>query len=188
VFSEIVSVIKTILKRDPAARNSLEVVLCYPTFWAVIFYMVANKLWNWRLKLIARFISTLNRFITGVEIHPAAKIGKNLFIDHGMGVVIGETSVIGDDVTIYHGVTLGGVDTKGGKRHPNIGDKVIIGAGAKVLGAINIGKGSRIGSNAVVLKSVSENATVVGIPAKEITLSNNKPKFEAYGVSCNRGE
>ena len=165
-LTQIIEEIKSIFERDPAARNAPEVILCYPGFQAVLIYRLSNIMWRAKLKLIARITANIGRIITGIEIHPAAKIGKKLFIDHGIGVVIGETAVIGDGCTLYHGVTLGGVSWKKGKRHPTLGDKVIIGAGAKVLGPITIGNGSKIGSNAVVLEDVPDRTTVVGIPAR----------------------
>ena len=166
MLTQIIEEIKSIFERDPAARNAPEVILCYPGFQAVLIYRLSNIMWKAKLKLIARITANIGRIITGIEIHPAAKIGKKLFIDHGIGVVIGETAVIGDGCTLYHGVTLGGVSWKKRKRHPTLGDKVIIGAGAKVLGPITIGNGSKIGSNAVVLEDVPDKTTVVGIPAR----------------------
>lgn len=167
--------IKNILENDPAAKSALEVLLLYPSIHALIFYRVAHSLYNKRLFFIARLFSQLGRFLTGIEIHPGAKIGKGLFIDHGMGVVIGETAEIGDNVTIYHGVTLGGTGKEKGKRHPTVGDNAIIGTGAKVLGPILIGTGAKIGANAVVLQDVPAKATAVGIPAKII--NTKKPKI-----------
>lgn len=178
---------KSIQQRDPAANSKLMMALCYPSVHAIVFHRLANFLWKIKLKLIARFISQLSRFFTGIEIHPGATIGKNLFIDHGMGVVIGETTIIGDNVTIYHGVTLGGTTTDGTqktKRHPTVNDNVIIGAGAKVLGNITIHKNAKIGSNAVVIKDVAQCETMVGIPAKSIKSKSNDDteKFHAYGT------
>ncbi|HEC24753.1 MAG TPA: serine O-acetyltransferase [bacterium] len=158
--------INVVYERDPAARNALEVLLCYPGLQAVYSHKISHFLWEHKLRLLARLISQFSRFITGIEIHPGAKIGKRFFIDHGMGVVIGETSEIGDDVTIYHGVTLGGTSWKKEKRHPTIGDRVIIGTGAKILGPLTIGSDSKIGANSVVVNAVSPHSTVVGIPAK----------------------
>lgn len=160
-----------IIQNDPAARNRLEVFLLYPSVHAVIFYRVSHMLYELKLFFMARFISQLARFLTGIEIHPGAKIGKGFFIDHGMGVVIGETAEIGDNVTIYHGVTLGGTGKDKGKRHPTVGNNVIIGAGAKLLGPINIGDRTKIGAGAVVLKDVPSNSTAVGVPAKIICKS-----------------
>ncbi|GIM29409.1 serine acetyltransferase [Clostridium polyendosporum] len=160
--------INNILQNDPAARNWLEVLLLYPNVHAIISHRIAHWFFTKRRFFIARFISQLSRFITGIEIHPGAQIGKGLFIDHGMGVVIGETAEIGDNVTIYHGVTLGGTGKDKGKRHPTVGNNVTIGCGAKVLGPINIGDGAKIGANSVVLEDVPAGATAVGIRAKNI--------------------
>jgi len=164
--------IKSALDRDPAARSSLEIMLLYPGLHAVWIHRVSHWLWFHRIKLVARWISQLARGLTGIEIHPGATIGAGLFIDHGMGVVIGETAEIGNEVTLYHGVTLGGTNINKGKRHPTIGDRVTIGAGAKVLGNIIIGADSRIGANAVVVKSVPENSVVVGIPGQIVKRSH----------------
>ena len=174
----------SIIKRDPAAKSKLSVILTYPGAKAVFFHRIANFFAIAKFNLVARIISQFSRFLTGIEIHPNAKIGKNLFIDHGMGVVIGETSIIGNNVLIYHGVTLGGTSLNKGKRHPTIGDDVIIGAGAKILGPINVGKGARVGSNAVVTKNVAPYTTVMGIPAKQVEKKNkNSMKdFTAYGT------
>ena len=166
VFRTLYEDIKTVLDRDPAARNSLEVFFCYSGFHALTMHRVSHWLWLHKLKSLARFNAMLARFFTGVEIHPAAKIGRRFFIDHGMGVVIGETAEVGDDVTIYHGVTLGGVSLKKEKRHPTIGNNVIIGAGAKVLGPFKVGDRVRIGANSVVLHEVPDDATVVGVPGR----------------------
>lgn len=163
--------VETVFQRDPAARSPLEVILAYPGVHALAGHRISHWLWEHNLKLLARINSQLIRFFTGIEIHPGAKIGKRFFIDHGMGVVIGETSEIGDDVTIYHGVTLGGVSLEKGKRHPTIGNGVVIGAGAKVLGAITIGDHSRIGANAVVIKSVPANSVVIGVPGQVVVRS-----------------
>lgn len=160
--------IKSTLEKDPAAKNWLEVMLLYPSIHAIILYRIAHFLYNRKVYFISRAISQLARFFTGIEIHPGAKIGKGLFIDHGTGVVIGETTEIGDNVTLYQGVTLGGTGKDKGKRHPTIENDVIIGAGAKILGPIRIGAGSKIGANAVVLKDVLARATAVGIPARVI--------------------
>jgi serine O-acetyltransferase len=153
-------------ERDPAARNRLEVLLTYSGLHAMIFYRIAHRLVHWHIPVLPRLISHLARFLTGIEIHPCAVIGRSFFIDHGMGVVIGETTEIGDHVTLYQSVTLGGTGKETGKRHPTIGNHVVIGAGAKVLGALQIGDYVRIGANSVVLRSVPEHATVVGIPGK----------------------
>lgn len=163
-----------VLKEDPAARSKLEVFLLYPSINSLIVYRIAHKLYNKKCFFLARLLSQLARFFTGIEIHPGAKIGKGLFIDHGMGVVIGETAEVGDNVTIYHGVTLGGTGKDKGKRHPTVKDNVIIGAGAKVLGPITIGNNVKIGANSVVLKDVPDNATAVGIPAKLIIKDKKK--------------
>lgn len=157
---------KNISEKDPASRNVLYVILLYPGFHALLFYRIAHFFSNLNLKFIARLISQFARFLTGIEIHPGAKIGKRLFIDHGMGIVIGETTTIGDNCTIYHGVTLGGTGKDKYKRHPDLGNNVIVGCGAKVLGPIKIGNNVKIGANAVVLKEVPDNSTVVGIPGK----------------------
>lgn len=160
--------IEAVLRRDPAARTKIEVILAYPGLHALWMHRVAYSLWSHGSKLPARLLSNVARRLTGIEIHPAAKIGKRLFIDHGMGIVIGETAVIGDDVTLYHGVTLGGTSLEKKKRHPTVGDRVTIGAGAKILGDISIGSDSRIGANAVVVKSVPPNSVVVGIPGQVV--------------------
>ena len=159
-------------KKDPASRSYFEILLCYPGVHALFFHRISNFFWELNLKLIARIISNFSRFFTGIEIHPAVKIGKNLFIDHGMGIVIGETTVIGNNVTIYQGVTLGGTKWEKKKRHPNISNNVIIGAGAKVLGPISVGKNSKIGANSVVTKNVPSNTVVIGIPARVVDNSS----------------
>ncbi len=170
-------------ERDPAARSNLEVLLCYPGLHAVLWHRMGHRLWCRGLVLPARMISHLGRFLTGIEIHPAARIGRRLIIDHGMGVVIGETAEIGDDVYLYHQVTLGGTSSARGKRHPTIGNNVIIGAGAKVLGGITVGENARIGANAVVVQAVAANTTVVGIPARPVERrAERKPRFDAYGT------
>ncbi len=168
IFGRIREDIKTAFERDPAARSVPEVLLCYPGLHAIWFHRISHWLWNHRLKLLARLLSHLSRWLTGIEIHPGAKIGRRFFIDHGMGVVIGETTEIGDDVTIYHQVTLGGTSTKKGKRHPTIGNNVVIGAGAKILGPVKIGDNCKIGANSVVIKDVPPNSTVVGIPGRVV--------------------
>ena len=155
-------------QRDPAARSALEVVLCYPGLHAVLWHRLSHRLWHAGLPLPARFTAHLARFLTGIEIHPAARIGRRLIIDHGMGVVIGETAELGDDVYLYHQVTLGGTSSERGKRHPTLGNNVIVGAGAKILGAITIGDNARVGANAVVVQAVGVNETVVGIPARPV--------------------
>ncbi|MBU5591375.1 serine O-acetyltransferase [Clostridium sp. MSJ-4] len=166
MFKDIKYDIKNIMKNDPAARSFIEVLLLYPSIHVLIYYRIAHFFYSKKVFFMARLVSQLGRFLTGIEIHPGAKIGRGLFIDHGMGVVIGETAEVGENVTIYHGVTLGGTGKEVGKRHPTIGDNVIIGTGAKVLGPIFVGNGAKIGANAVVLKDVPSQATAVGIPAK----------------------
>lgn len=171
-------------QRDPAARSGLEVFLCYPGLHAVIFHHLSNFLWRHGFTTSGRFVSHIGRFLTGIEIHPGAKLGRRFVIDHGMGVVIGETAEIGDDVYIYHQVTLGGTSTEQGKRHPTIGNNVIIGAGAKILGAITVGDNARVGANAVVVAAVPADTTVVGIPARAVERSTRQPRFDAYGTPC----
>lgn len=194
MFQRIKEDIQCVFERDPAARNVFEVLTTYPGFHAVLFHRFSHRLWNMGLKWLARLISMVSRWITGIEIHPGAQIGRRFFIDHGMGVVIGETAVIGDDCTLYHGVTLGGTSWKKGKRHPTLGDNVVVGAGAKVLGPINLGDGARIGSNAVVVKDVPAATTVVGIPGRLVARDKRsreykrnafaeKLGFDAYGVT-----
>src|SRR5436309_2592599 len=165
LFQNLRDEIDATLARDPAARSWLEVVLCYPGFQALLYYRLGHWLWQHGWRLAGRFVSHLGRVATGIEIHPAAKIGRRLFIDHGMGVVIGETTTVGDDVTLYQGVTLGGTGKEHGKRHPTIEDGVVVGGGAKILGNITIGKNCRIGAGSVVLRNVPDNSTVVGVPA-----------------------
>ena len=166
--------IKNVLKNDKAAKSYLEVLLLYPTIHALFAYRMAHFIYRKKLFFLARLISQIARFTTGIEIHPGAKIGRRLFIDHGMGVVIGETTTIGDDCIIYHGVTLGATDCDAPKRHPDIGDRVLIGAGAKILGPITIGSGAKVGANSVVLKSVPAGATAVGIPARILVQKNEE--------------
>tara|TARA_Y100000022_G_C13101341_1_gene306927 strand:+ start:51 stop:626 length:576 start_codon:yes stop_codon:yes gene_type:complete len=180
--------LESIKKRDPAAKSILSIILTYPGVKAVFFHQISNFFYKAGFDLIARIISQTVRFFTGIEIHPGAKLGKNLFIDHGMGVVIGETSEVGDNVTIYHAVTLGGsspsIDSekqRHEKRHPTIGHDVVIGSGAQIIGPVKVGNNSRIAANAVVVKDVPENATMVGIPAKAVKLEN-KGSFRPYGV------
>ena len=177
------------LARDPAARSPLEVALCYPGFHALLLHRLSHWLSGRGFRLVARLIATFSRFLTGIEIHPAAKIGRQLVIDHGMGVVIGETATIGDHVTIYHDVTLGGTSLKREVRHPQVGDDVIIGAGAQLLGPITVGKGARIGSNAVVVRDVPAGVTVVGVPARPVAVLREAAEaaeqaFAAYGTPC----
>ena len=185
--------IASVKENDPAARSTLEVVLCYSGLHALWAYRLNHWLWNHNFRLLARWFSQIARLLTGIEIHPAAQIGRRLFIDHGMGVVVGETSIIGDDVTLYQGVTLGGTGKEHGKRHPTIGNGVVIGAGAKVLGNLLVGDNSRIGAGSVVLRNVPDNSTVVGVPAhivyrdgKRIVITDPKqiadPLSEALAV------
>jgi serine O-acetyltransferase len=173
MFQTIRNDIKVIFERDPAARSVLEILLCYPGFHAMRFHHLAHWLWKKELRVLARFVSHVSRCLTGIEIHPGATIGEGFFIDHGMGVVIGETSEIGKNVTLYHGVTLGGTSWNKGKRHPTIGDNVIVGAGAAILGAIRIGENSKIGSGSVVNREVPPNSTVVGIPGRVVFREGN---------------
>jgi len=168
MFAAIREQIDTIFREDPAAKSMLEIFLCYPGFHAALLHRAAHKLYNAHVPLLPRLISQTSRFFTGIEIHPGATIGRRFFIDHGMGVVIGETAEIGDDVLIYQGVTLGGTGDERGKRHPTIGNNVVIGTGAKVLGNIRIGNNARIGAGAVVVHAVPENSTVVGIPGRVV--------------------
>ena len=175
--------IQIVFDRDPAARNTFEIITCYSGVQAMLFYRLTHRLWLLKLKWLARFISMLARWITGIEIHPGAVIGRRFFIDHGMGVVIGETAEIGDDCTLYHGVTLGGTTWKKGKRHPTLGNNVVIGAGAKILGPIILGDDVRVGSNSVVVKSVDNAQTVVGVPARVLKDSKTQTDhFESYAV------
>jgi len=195
MLSRIKEDIHCIFDRDPAAQSVFEVLTCYPGFHAILIHRISHFVWQRHWHWLGRFISHLGRWLTGIEIHPGAQLGRRFFIDHGMGVVIGETAVIGDDCTLYHGVTLGGTSWKKGKRHPTLHDGVVIGAGAKVLGPIEIGAGARIGSNSVVLKSVPAGSTAVGIPAhlvdgkKKSTEQQrhkiaNKIGFDAYGTTA----
>ncbi len=196
IFSTLRRDIQSVFERDPAARSGLEVLFCYPGLHALWGHRLAHWLWRRNIKLFARWLSQLTRALTGIEIHPGATIGPGFFIDHGMGVVIGETAEIGADVTIYHGVTLGGTSLNKGKRHPTIGERVVIGAGAKVLGAITVGNDSRIGANAVVVRSVPANSVVVGVPGQNILRSqphrasdapdlNHAALPDLFGVSLN---
>ncbi len=170
--------IKTIKERDPAAKSILEVLLLYPGLHALVMYRISHRLWAWRVPIIPRWISQIARFMTGIEIHPGAVIGKKFFIDHGMGVVIGETAIVGDDVLLYQGVTLGGTGKETGKRHPTLGNNVVVGAGAKILGNITVGDNSYIGANAVVIKDVPPNSTVVGIPGRITRQEGRKIELE----------
>ena len=180
---KLVEDIQIVFDRDPAARHTFEIITCYSGVQAMLFYRLTHRLWLLKLKWLARFISMLARWVTGVEIHPGAVIGRRFFIDHGMGVVIGETAEIGNDCTLYHGVTLGGTTWEKGKRHPTLGNNVVIGAGAKILGPITLGNDVRVGSNSVVVKSVDNAQTVVGVPARVLKDSKIKTDhFESYAV------
>jgi serine O-acetyltransferase len=191
MFARIREDIACVFDRDPAARSTWEVITCYPGFHALLIHRLAHAFWRLKLRWLARFTSHCSRFLTGIEIHPGAKIGRRAFIDHGMGVVIGETAELGDDCTLYHGVTLGGTTWNKGKRHPTLGNGVVIGAGAKVLGPVLVGDGARIGSNAVVVKDVPPGGTAVGIPARIILGEQDKTReekaaklgFSAYAVT-----
>ena len=175
--------IQSVFNRDPAARNTFEVITCYSGVQAMLFYRLTHRLWLLKLKWLARFIAMLSRWFTGIEIHPGATIGRRFFIDHGMGVVIGETAEIGDDVTLYHGVTLGGTTWQKGKRHPTLGNNVVIGAGAKILGPITLGDNVRVGSNSVVVKSIEAEKTVVGVPGRVLKDKTVKSEhFDSYAV------
>jgi serine O-acetyltransferase len=190
LFKNLREDIDTVLAKDPAARSRLEVVLCYPGLHSVLFHRVASWLWRRGWLLLGRLVSHLGRLLTGIEIHPGARIGRRLFIDHGMGVVIGETAEIGDDVTLYQGVTLGGTSLHKGKRHPTLADGVIVGSGAQILGGFTVGRDARVGANAVVLAEVPPGATVVGIPAKPIgaprpqEAARTLSEFLPYGTPC----
>ncbi|HPN65549.1 MAG TPA: serine O-acetyltransferase [Candidatus Goldiibacteriota bacterium] len=170
--------IKTVFKRDPAAKNILEVIFMYPGLHAIMSHRIANFLYRIKIPFIPRMISAFNRFFTGIEIHPGAKIGKRFFIDHGMGVVIGETAIIGDDVLLYQGVTLGGTGKEKGKRHPTLGNDVVVGTGAKVLGNINIGNNVKIGAGSVVIHDVPDGSTVVGVPGVVVRTGGEKPESD----------
>jgi serine O-acetyltransferase len=196
MFKNILEDINSVFERDPAARNMMEIIFCYPGLHALWIYRIAHWFWTSKLFFLGRFTSHIGRFLTGIEIHPGAKIGRKFFIDHGMGVVIGETAEIGNNVTLYHGVTLGGVTWDKVKRHPTLEDNVVIGSGAKILGPFTVGKGAKIGSNSVVVKAVPENATVVGIPGRMVMEQEKKqeerpdlqhgqlPDPEAKAISC----
>lgn len=188
--------IRAVFERDPAVRNVLEVLFCYPGFHAMLFHRLAHRLWGWELHFPARLVSHVGRFLTGIEIHPGAKIGRGFFIDHGMGVVIGETAEIGDNCTLYHGVTLGGTSWAKEKRHPTLGNNVVIGSGAKILGPFTVGDNAKIGSNSVVVKEVPPNSTVVGVPGRVVISGEQKeeqrvdlehgrlPDPEAKAIAC----
>ncbi len=188
MFKSIKEDIQSVFGRDPAARSVFEVVTCYPGLHARIVHRMAHRLWRADFKWLARFLSHIARWFTGIEIHPGANIGRRFFIDHGMGVVIGETAEIGDDVTLYHGVTLGGTSWKEGKRHPTLGNGVVVGAGAKILGPITIGDGAKIGSNAVVVKDVPAGATAAGIPARILDEAKKTQGFNAYGIGNDQND
>jgi serine O-acetyltransferase len=195
MFPRLKSDIQAVFDRDPAARSMLEVIFCYPGLHAVWFHRISHWFWKKELWFLGRFTSHIGRFLTGIEIHPGATIGKGFFIDHGMGVVIGETAEIGENVTLYHGVTLGGVSWEKVKRHPTLMDNVVIGSGAKILGPFTVGKDSKVGSNSVVVKEVPPNSTVVGIPGR-VVMTTEKPQErmdlehgkmpdpEAKAISC----
>jgi serine O-acetyltransferase len=191
MFAHLREDIACVFERDPAARSTWEVLTCYPGFHALTLHRFSHWLWSARLRWLARFMSHLGRWLTGIEIHPGAIIGRRVFIDHGMGVVIGETAVIGDDCTLYHGVTLGGTSWSKGKRHPTLLRGVVIGAGAKVLGPITLGEGAKVGSNAVVVRDVPPGATAVGIPARIVEAGRDSAReeqaekmgFSAYAIS-----
>jgi serine O-acetyltransferase len=184
IFKSLQDDIQSIMKRDPAARSALEVLLAYPGLHAVMVYRVANWLWRHGFPLLGRLVSNFGLLVTGIEIHPGAKIGARLFIDHGSGVVIGGTAEIGDDVTLYQGVTLGGTKLHQGKRHPTLENGVIVGAGARVLGPFTVGAGARIGANAVVLSEVPKGVSMVGIPARPVMRRAPEGQFQAYGVDA----
>ena len=192
-FGQIKEDVNCIFERDPAVRNVFDTLTCYPGVHAILLHRVNHKLWNLKFKWLARFLSYFARWLTGIEIHPGAKIGRRFFVDHGMGVVIGETAEVGDDVTLYQGVTLGGTSSNKGKRHPTLESNVVVGAGAKILGPFVVGEGARVGSNAVVLREVPAGATVVGIPGKVVKKREpvsaqrqqtaSKLGFDAYGLA-----
>jgi serine O-acetyltransferase len=178
MFRAIREQIETIFREDPAAKSVVEIFFCYPGFHAILAHRLAHKLYCWRVPLVPRIISQISRFFTGIEIHPGATIGRRFFIDHGMGVVIGETTEIGDDVLLYQGVTLGGTGNESGKRHPTLGDHVVVGTGAKVLGNIRIGNHVRIGAGSVVVHPVPDNSTVIGVPGRVVRLRDENGVLE----------
>ena len=190
MFKHLREDIASVFDRDPAARNSWEVLTCYPGLHALVIHRVGHWFWSHGLRWLGRLTSHVGRWLTGIEIHPGAKIGRRVFIDHGMGVVIGETAEIGENTTLYHGVTLGGTTWNKGKRHPTLGRNVVVGAGAKILGPIKVGDGAKIGSNAVVVKDVPEGATVVGIPGRIVDAGPTKEgaRFAAYAVVQNQDD
>jgi serine O-acetyltransferase len=191
MFERLREEVAAVREKDPAARSSLEVLLCYPGIHARVLHRLAHRLWGAGLRTPARFLSHVGRFLTGIEIHPAATVGRRVFFDHGMGIVIGETAQVGDDCTIYQGVTLGGTSLDGGKRHPTLEAGVVVGAGAKILGPFTVGAGARIGSNSVVVKAVPAGATAVGVPARVIVEEADRRReakaaqmgFSAYAVT-----
>ena len=193
MFKHIKEDIQIVFERDPAAHSTIEILTCYPGFHALLVHRISHGLWKRGWKWMGRFLSHIGRFLTGIEIHPGAIIGRRFFIDHGMGVVVGETAIIGDDCTLYHGVTLGGTSWEKGKRHPTLGNDVVVGAGAKILGPLTIGDNARVGSNSVVIKDVPADATVVGIPARLINKDSSKSPcaelvetiaFDSYAASA----
>ncbi len=196
MFDRLREDIRIVFDRDPAARTFFEVLTTYPGLHAILWHRLSHRLWSWGFKWLARLSSTLARWFTGIEIHPGANVGRRVFIDHGMGVVIGETAVIGDDCTLYHGVTLGGATWNKGKRHPTLESGVIVGAGAKILGPITLGAGAKVGSNAVVVRDVPAGATAIGIPARILDPvqekareeAANKLGFSAYGVGADMND
>ncbi len=188
MFKNLREDINSVFDRDPAARSALEIILCYPGLHALWIYRIAHWFWVREFFLLGRFISHIGRFLTGVEIHPGARIGRKFFIDHGMGVVIGETAEIGDNVTLYHGVTLGGVTWDKVKRHPTLDDNVVIGSGAKILGPFTVGRGAKVGSNSVVVKEVPENATVVGIPGRVVMAAPSEEKRDEQRPDLEHGK
>ena len=196
MFARLREDIDVVFERDPAARSRWEVLTCYPGLHALVWHRLTHRLWRWRRRWLARWLSHWSRWLTGIEIHPGATIGRRVFIDHGMGIVIGETSEIGDDCTLYHGVTLGGTSWNKGKRHPTLGRGVVIGAGAKILGPVLVGDGAKIGSNAVVVRDVPAGATAVGIPARIVTGEElvrreeqaAKIGFSAYGIGADMND
>ncbi len=192
MWTQIRDDVNSVFQRDPAARNVFEVLTTYPGLHALLFHRLTHRLWQWKARWLARWVSYLARWLTGIEIHPGAVIGQRFFIDHGMGVVIGETAEIGDDVTLYHGVTLGGTSLNGGKRHPTLGNGVVVGAGAKILGPFTVGENARVGSNAVVIKPVPPGATVVGVPGHIVRggprVAQANQGFDAYGVTTSTAD
>lgn len=183
MFSRLQEEIAVVFERDPAARSTWEILTCYPGLHALMLHRVAHRCWLAGFRWLGRFVSHLARWLTGIEIHPGATIARRVFIDHGMGVVIGETAEIGEDCTLYHGVTLGGTSWAKGKRHPTLGKGVVVGAGAKILGPIVVGDGAKVGSNAVVVKPVPAGATAIGIPARLVETTESGGRFAAYGLS-----